>query len=595
MPTTDEAIQAINRTYRDFKRYTGDGLPGEPLSADLPIGDPQSGPHNPKKAEIRAAHTVALVAAAQSVADATDQADRAQEEADRAYAASTVATGAMSAVVLAENTFATKATAEAFSPVAAPAYIRTAGHGTAGDGGGTIYSKLPDGVSRPGDLAITLDDGETVARYVPDTVDVHVEAYGAYGDNSTDCTDALVAALTNLQRFPKLNIDTIGGEEITMYRSGRVNFGPGVFRVEAGALEFASNMGVEFSGAGSRGMTNAMRARTTLLITGTGEFGIRAYRGGARNLGFRTIDVCYESSSFTGDLVDVMDAPGFYARDCFFGTFGIIGGSNPDGHAIRHQSARSLIRQTYDEGVLLDHCVLDGAEVGFWMDDTRVELDNNGFGGWGTKIRDTVFFDFTENHILQTNSGTRVRSGVTLDNVNVNPINVSPTRAIDLDITRGFSMQGCSLVSSVAAAPSEEWMRLKSVVGTVTGNRFGELANGVTIEGTSAVVVEGNVFETYDLNHAVRLRGGSNRVSHNRFDAATNAILVQPDGSFPNHLEGSGNMFRDTVTTSVYVPTDSAVITGSYVYEPALDLSQSKHENNAAGFQIGALTLAPAA
>lgn len=51
MPIAD----TINRIYREFKRYTGDGLPDEPAGAPLPVGDPQSGPYNPKKSELRAA------------------------------------------------------------------------------------------------------------------------------------------------------------------------------------------------------------------------------------------------------------------------------------------------------------------------------------------------------------------------------------------------------------------------------------------------------------------------------------------------------------------------------------------------------------
>lgn len=62
------AIDTVNRVYRENKRYTGDGLPGEPINAPLPVGDPQSGPHSPKKSEIRTAHTEALVEAAGSVA-----------------------------------------------------------------------------------------------------------------------------------------------------------------------------------------------------------------------------------------------------------------------------------------------------------------------------------------------------------------------------------------------------------------------------------------------------------------------------------------------------------------------------------------------
>lgn len=45
----------VNRVFREFKRYTGDGKPGEPTGAPLPIGDPTSGVHNPKKSELRAA------------------------------------------------------------------------------------------------------------------------------------------------------------------------------------------------------------------------------------------------------------------------------------------------------------------------------------------------------------------------------------------------------------------------------------------------------------------------------------------------------------------------------------------------------------
>ena len=48
MPTMDEV-------FRDFERYTGDGLPGEPANAPLPIGDPASGVHHPSKPEIREA------------------------------------------------------------------------------------------------------------------------------------------------------------------------------------------------------------------------------------------------------------------------------------------------------------------------------------------------------------------------------------------------------------------------------------------------------------------------------------------------------------------------------------------------------------
>lgn len=54
------AIDAINRIYREFQRYTGDGKPGEPTNAPLPIGDPSSSAHSPNKAELRAAFVEAF-------------------------------------------------------------------------------------------------------------------------------------------------------------------------------------------------------------------------------------------------------------------------------------------------------------------------------------------------------------------------------------------------------------------------------------------------------------------------------------------------------------------------------------------------------
>lgn len=46
-------LDDINRVWRDFVRYTGDGLPGAPAGRPLPNGDPASGQHYPGKDEIR--------------------------------------------------------------------------------------------------------------------------------------------------------------------------------------------------------------------------------------------------------------------------------------------------------------------------------------------------------------------------------------------------------------------------------------------------------------------------------------------------------------------------------------------------------------
>lgn len=52
-----------DRVFRDFERYTGDGRPNEPTGAPLPVGDPRSGIHQPKRREIRQAFTAVFEAA----------------------------------------------------------------------------------------------------------------------------------------------------------------------------------------------------------------------------------------------------------------------------------------------------------------------------------------------------------------------------------------------------------------------------------------------------------------------------------------------------------------------------------------------------
>lgn len=73
MPTT------ADRLLRDFVRYTGDGLPNEPIGAPLPTGDPASGVHNPSKADLRGA--------IDSVTGSADEALLAAEAANQAAAA----------------------------------------------------------------------------------------------------------------------------------------------------------------------------------------------------------------------------------------------------------------------------------------------------------------------------------------------------------------------------------------------------------------------------------------------------------------------------------------------------------------------------
>lgn len=55
--------KSVDEVFRDFVRFTGDGLPNEPVGKPLPIGDPSSGVHHPQKKDIREAITPVFAAA----------------------------------------------------------------------------------------------------------------------------------------------------------------------------------------------------------------------------------------------------------------------------------------------------------------------------------------------------------------------------------------------------------------------------------------------------------------------------------------------------------------------------------------------------
>lgn len=73
MPTIAE------RVLREHNRYTGDGLPNEPVGAPLPVGDPASGPYHPSKKDLRDAldGSIAMTTGQALVDQAGDFADQA--------------------------------------------------------------------------------------------------------------------------------------------------------------------------------------------------------------------------------------------------------------------------------------------------------------------------------------------------------------------------------------------------------------------------------------------------------------------------------------------------------------------------------------
>lgn len=101
-----DLTDVFNRVFREFKRYTGDGLANEPIAAPLPIGDPSTGVHSPKKSELRSVGE-AMRTAYDEIKDVADEfgdvatiaaavdadADRAEAARDAAIAAAGLALG----------------------------------------------------------------------------------------------------------------------------------------------------------------------------------------------------------------------------------------------------------------------------------------------------------------------------------------------------------------------------------------------------------------------------------------------------------------------------------------------------------------------
>lgn len=155
----------IDRALRDFTRYTGDGLPNEPLNAPLPVGDPTSGVFNIEKSALRAAFNAELVA----IADARTIAEGSISQTNSILAQVTAlnaqaqAAAATAEAVSAGQDVATRAIAEAMDQGTTPYDTLVIGGNIAdGDGGGfranlvTDEADLVTGVDPVPSASVTL-------------------------------------------------------------------------------------------------------------------------------------------------------------------------------------------------------------------------------------------------------------------------------------------------------------------------------------------------------------------------------------------------------------------------------------------------------
>lgn len=193
---TENPQDIVDRELREFKRYSGDGQPNEPVGAPLPVGDPQSGVHNPKKVNLRNALKAPLEGWTEQADRARDEADRSASEADRsetaragAEAACDIAAGYASDAVSQGNVpiYSTVIGMSAIEVPTGVLVVRENGYYSAGDGGGGVYRRVEAEPGHTGKFS-TLDGAwwelERGQRPTP-------RNFGAKGDYDTDDTMAV--------------------------------------------------------------------------------------------------------------------------------------------------------------------------------------------------------------------------------------------------------------------------------------------------------------------------------------------------------------------------------------------------------------------
>lgn len=447
------------------------------------------------------------------------------------------------------NTFAE---ADALVLDVAPESIRTAGYYAVGDAGAAVYKKVASEPSHAGKFSITLTAGGTVWYELSKHQTIYVEMFGAVAHQTdaaalaggaADSTTAILNAIAFMRSNPDLLNDGLTSKTITVYSSGTIHFGLGIFNVTAGAIRITQDLNLVWQGKGCRGKNNFARAATTVLVTGAtantwAAYGIEAYGNGSRGFRQLDMDICYATSAFQGNVLSLKGSPGSYPERCMIGTFGIRGGN-------RLQTARSCISLAWDEFFNPNECVFDGAQYFIKIEDdnrlasftgsvsgttltvsaisygelgvdvrlydagvyfatitalgtgtggvgtytispsaTKSSRDMEGDNSWGgsnSNIDNCVFYDASVKSIEYRGARRRTRQGVR--NTIVNPININAALGIDLRNVDGVAIDNCDFVGSVGNAPTNGWLWLQNCTGIAHGNVFGEAALGATLQG----------------------------------------------------------------------------------------------------------------
>jgi hypothetical protein len=244
-------MPAVNKAFREHRRYTGDGLPGAPVSAPLPVGDPSSGPNNPQKSEIRQAFADVETAINAGLEDLDTQA------ADAAASAAAAAASAAQAATFIPGNYYTEAEADALFP-----QVNT---GRRADGKGlwwdTATSRHVYAWASPADATIDLRD-------------LLDEQHGVGGwtqrtgvNTGTNCTVALTLGLDRLR---------------ARYGRGRILIPPGTFLFNT-AIDAAKLSGIVIEGVHELASQLVWAGGATSFLRWSGAGGFSG--GGARKLG----------------------------------------------------------------------------------------------------------------------------------------------------------------------------------------------------------------------------------------------------------------------------------------------------------------------
>lgn len=386
---------------------------------------------------------------------------------------------------------------------------------------------------------------------------VHIDDFGGKADGTTLNDQAFLNAIASMRTNPRvIDQGDAAHTMVTCYTSGKIILGRGVYRVSAEILNITQDQGLTFEGQGSRGASGSNYGATVLMVNGsTGAYGLRIFGNGARNFEMRHLDFCYDNSGYVGGLMDLLTTVGFVFEDVYFGSYNFSSAGTL-------LSAAWLARLNEFEFGRFSKCVFNGAAIGAYFDDIH---GGSGWLGAGLSFDDCTFYDFSDTHMR--NDGAKVARSVSLRNTGFNPINVGPTRCMNLSNMDGFEMQTCLFESSSGSAPSVEWGRVLNSQGSIRDTTFGAFIKAGTFSG--------HLF--LHTNNVASPEGwtflqGSISTESNRFDNCAHAItLASQVDTLSVHL--SNDRFGAGVGYSYYCNDTSTLISGRINYAKARDFS----------------------